>query len=217
MKMNKRRVFWLLCLLPCLLGCSSRLPYHAWYLGFGVPDYMEAWIETADAVDIDDRVFRRAASGLPSIQSPKNLNGDPRGWPERPGMGSGKHVIGADVPRLVYVRWQSLVEPQTYEAYIVIPKATQQAMLKGEKTFCAADAKWITGYRNVITVGLAPGGVAKVWLLGACLAPFEVTRVQGEVVKVGPSRGKSAGQYAYPPSPTAKAYIEKYGIPYGSW
>jgi hypothetical protein len=214
--MIKRRVFWLLCLLPWLVGCSNRLPYHAWYLGFGVPDYMEAWIETADAVDIHDRVFRRAASGLPSIQSPKNLNGNSRGWTKHPGMGSGKHVIGADVPRLVYVRWQSMVEPQTYEAYIVIPKATQQAMLKGEKTFCAADAKWITGYRKAITVGLAPGGVAKVWLVGACLKPFEVTRVQGEVVKRGPYDGKSGGKHR-PLSDTAKAYIEKNGVPYGSW
>jgi hypothetical protein len=33
------------------------------------------------------------------------------------------------------VRWQSLVEPQTYEAYIVIPELIQQAMVKPEKAF----------------------------------------------------------------------------------
>ncbi|WP_438866150.1 DUF2931 family protein [Pseudomonas abieticivorans] len=202
-----------------LSGCTSgagRLPYDAWWLGLGAPHYMEVWIETADAVDINDRAFRRAMSGVGG-SSPKNLRGDPRGWPEHPGAGATKRVLGADLPRLLYVRWQSLVEPQTYEAYIVIPKATQQAMLKGEKTFCKADAKWITDYRNMLTVGLAPGGIARVWLGGQCLKPIDVARVQADVVKVGPSGGKNEGRYALPLKPAAKTYIEKYGIPYGSW
>ena len=202
-----------------LAGCAGgahRLPYDSWRLGFGTPNYMEVWIETADAVDVRDRVFYRAMSGIASTQRPKNLKSDPRGWPERPGAGAGKQVLGADLPRLIYVRWQSLVEPQTYEAYIVIPEATRQAMVIGEKAFCRADAKWITGYRDMLTVGLAPGGIAKVWLMGGCLVPIDVTRVQGTVVKKGPYGGKSGGQHR-PLSATSKAYIEKYGIPYGSW
>ena len=42
---------------------------------------MEVWIETADAVDVHDHVFRRAMSGVAAINSPENLKGDPRGWP----------------------------------------------------------------------------------------------------------------------------------------
>ncbi|WP_236209790.1 DUF2931 family protein, partial [Pseudomonas tohonis] len=122
----------------------------------------------------------------------------------------------ADVPRLIYVRWQSLVEPQTYEAYIVIPETARQAMLKGEKAFCKADAKWITDYRNMLTVGLAPGGIAKVWLMGACLPAIDVARVQGSVVKLGPYGGTSGGKHR-PLSAISQAYIEKHGIPYGSW
>ncbi|NWC07668.1 DUF2931 family protein [Pseudomonas agarici] len=211
----------LLCgVLLWLSGCvhgTGRLPYDAWYLGLFVPDYMEVWIETADAVDIQDRAYRRAMSGVASINRSKNLKDDPRGWPKFPGAGKGKLVLGADLPRLIYVRWQSLVEPQTYEAYIVIPEATRQAMLVGEKTYCAADGKWITDYRDMLTVGLAPGGIARVWLRGACLKPIDVARVQGWVVKVGPSGGKNDGRYALPLKPAAKEYIEKYGVPYGSW
>ncbi|MHC8316319.1 DUF2931 family protein [Pseudomonas sp. LB3P31] len=201
-------------------GCAygtNRLPYDSWRLGLFAPDYMQVWIETADAVDVQDHVFRHAMSGVASIHVPENLKGDPRGWPERPGAGAGKQVLGADLPRLIYVRWQSLVEPQTYEAYIVIPEATRQAMIKGEKTYCEFDGKWITGYRNMLTVGLAPGGIARVWVLGACLKPFDVARVVGEVVKKGPDGGNSGGQYALPLKPASKAYIKKYGIPYGSW
>jgi hypothetical protein len=52
--------------------------------------------------------------------------------------------------------------------------------------------------------------------MGPCLDPIEVTRVQGEVVKKGPYGGQSDGHY-YPLSDISKTYIEKYGIPYGSW
>ncbi|MNN96643.1 hypothetical protein D3C81_2156710 [compost metagenome] len=69
----------------------------------------------------------------------------------------------------------------------------------------------------MLTVGLAPGGIAKVWLMGACLSAIDVARVQGTVVKKGPDGGQSGGQYGLPLEPASKAYIEKYGIPYGSW
>ena len=215
----RRSVLFLLGTMLCISGCvarANRLPYDSWRLGFGAPDYMEVWIETAGAVDVYDRVFRRAMSGVAAINTTKNLKGNPRGWPERPGPGADKQVLGADLPRLIYVRWQSLVEPQTYEAYIVIPEATRQAMVEGEKAYCAADGKWITGYRNVLTVGLTPGGITKTWIMGACLKPIEVARVVATVVKEGPYGGTSSGRHR-PLSETSKAYIEKYGVPYGSW
>ncbi|MGE8155193.1 DUF2931 family protein [Pseudomonas vancouverensis] len=217
--MSKLRTILLLGALLGLSGCAkgfNRLPYDAWYLGLFAPNYMEVWIETADAVDVHDRVFRRAMSGVAAINTPKSLKPNSGGWPGYPGSGAGKHVRGADLPRLIYVRWQSLVEPQTYEAYIPIPEATRQAMVKGEKAYCSFDGKWITDYRYMLTVGLAPGGVTKTWIGGPCLPPVEVARVVGTVVKIGPYSGTSNGQHR-PLSETSKAYIEKYGVPYGSW
>ena len=217
--MNKLKALVWLGLLLWLTGCANgahRLPYDSWRLGLGAPNYMEVWIETADVVDVQDRVFRHAMSGVAG-SSPKNLKGDPRGWPKEPGAGAGKHVLGADLPRLIYVRWQSLAEPQTYEAYIVIPEATRQAMVKPETGYCAARGQWREDYRKMLTVGLAPGGIAKVWLMGACLSALDVARVQGSVVMEGPDGGQSGGQYALPLEPESKAYIEKFGIPYGSW
>ncbi|MFJ1339311.1 DUF2931 family protein [Pseudomonas caricapapayae] len=218
--MSKTRTLLLVGIMFWLAGCANgphRLPYDSWRLGFGTPDYMEVWIETADVVDVQDRAFRLAMSGIASTQSRKDLKGDPRGWPQRPGAGAGKQVLGADLPRLIYVRWQSLAEPQTYEAYIVIPEVTRQAMVRPETSYCAARGQWREDYRDMLTVGLAPGGIAKVWLRGACLAPINVARVQGTVVKKGPDGGRSNGQYALPLEPESKAYIEKYGIPYDSW
>ncbi|CAI8763080.1 DUF2931 family protein [Pseudomonas sp. IT-P253] len=217
--MNRLGKLSLLVLTLFLAGCtysSNRLPYDAWYLGFFARNYMEVWIETADAVDIHDRVFRRAMSGVAAINTPKNLKGNPRGWPDVPAAGAGKHVLGAGLPRLIYVRWQSLVEPQTYEAYIPISEATRQAMIKGERVYCDFDGKWITDYRYMLTIGLAPGGVTKTWIGGPCLLPIEVARTVGTVVKEGPYDGTSGGRHR-PLSETSKAYVEKYGVPYGSW
>jgi len=200
----------------CTLANNRSLPYDAWRLGFGAPDYMEVWIETADVVDMQGHVYRRAMSGTSAIRTPKNNKGNPKGWPERPSWGAGKYVMGADLPQTLYVRWQSLVEPQTYEAYIEIPESTRAIMRKKEKVFCAFDGKWITDYREALVVGLAPGGIAKVWVLGPCLPPIEVTRVQGKVDPRGPYEGTSGGKHR-PLSATSKAYVEKFGVPYGSW
>jgi hypothetical protein len=116
----------------------------------------------------------------------------------------------------MYIRWQSLVEPQIYHARIDIPESIRKLMLKGEKTFCRADAKWITDYRKAIVIGLAPGGIVKVWVTGPCLSPIEVTRVQAKIDPTGPNDGLSDGKFVQP-SAESKAYVEKFGIPYGSW
>lgn len=204
-----------------LSGCTNSFGQstHAktWFLGFAAPDYMEVWIETADVVDIRERVFRRAGAGIASVPKPSNNRGNAKGWSSGIGGGAGRDVTGADLPRLIYVRWQSLVEPQTYEAYIVIPESARAIMRKPEKAYCAADGKWITDYRDDIGIGLAPGGIAKVWLGGPCLKAVEILRVVGAVDKRGPDQGRNEGRYALPLSPESKAYIEKFGIPYGSW
>jgi hypothetical protein len=130
--------------------------------------------------------------------------------------GGGKYVKRAALPKQIYVRWQSFVESQIYHTRIDIPQPVRDIMLKGEKTFCRADGKWITGYRKAIVIGLAPGGIAKGWVTGPCLEPIEFGRVQANVYPTGPNDGLSNGKFG-PPSAESRAYIEKFGIPYGSW
>ncbi|VEF11257.1 Protein of uncharacterised function (DUF2931) [Pseudomonas fluorescens] len=198
------------------MAYAASLPYDAWRLGFSAPDYMEVWIETADVVDMQGQVYRRAMSGISAIQTPSNHKGNPKGWPARSGWGKGKYVTGADLPKNIYVRWQSLAEPQTYQVGIDIPESAREIMRRGEKTYCTATGKWITGYRKAIAIGLAPGGIAKVWVLGPCLTPIEVTRVQAEIDPRGPYEGKSGGTYDSL-SDISKKYVDKFGVPYGSW
>ena len=200
----------------CTFSNSQSMPYKSWHLGFTAPDYMEVWIETADVVDINDHVYPRAASGIASMQAPPNNAGNPSGWPKRGPVGGGRRVTGADLPKQIYVRWQSLVEPQTYLMVIKIPEATREIMRKGEKAYCAADGKWITGYRQSIGIRLIPGGIARVWVGGPCMTSIEVTTVKAIIDPRGPYEGNSGGEYDSL-SDVSKAYVEKFGVPYDSW
>ena len=89
-------------------------------------------------------------------------------------------------------------------------------MIKPEWVFCQGSKEWRNDYRKMITLGMAPGGIVKVWVGGACLDFKEVGRFQAEVEPLGPYIGKSKGQYI-PLEPENKAYIDQHGIPYGSW
>ncbi|MBX9755387.1 MAG: DUF2931 family protein [Pseudomonadaceae bacterium] len=205
-----------LLLSSCAVGAGKSMPYERWFLGFAAPAYMEVWIETAQVVDIQKQAFRGAGGGIASVATPPNNQGNPKGWVNNSGGGKGRYVTGADLPRLIYVRWQSMVEPQTYEVFIEIPESAREIMRKAETTYCPHSDKPITDYRSDIGIGLAPGGIAKVWLSGPCLNPVEITRVEATIVKVGPDGGKSGGRYD-PLTEPSKAYVEKFGIPYGSW
>lgn len=203
-----------------LTGCTHTkrqlLPYESWYLGFSAPAYMEVWIETADVIDIEGQIFRRAMAGTSSILTPPNNSGDPRGWPNRPSLGSGKYVTGANLPEKIHVRWQSLVEPQTYKMVVNITDSTRKLMIKSEKAFCTFDGKWIAQYRNRIGIRLVPGGIGKVWVGGPCISPIEIATIKAEIDPRGPYEGKSGGKHR-PLSAVSKAYVEKFGVPYDSW
>ncbi|MCY1550501.1 hypothetical protein D9M68_867600 [compost metagenome] len=63
-----------------LSGCATgahRLPYESWRLGFGTPNYMEEWIETADVVDRcihgPARLSRRPCRSSPCATIPLGL------------------------------------------------------------------------------------------------------------------------------------------------
>ncbi|UVE17933.1 DUF2931 family protein [Pseudomonas sp. LS44] len=209
-----------LLLAACATGQERpKLPYDAWEVGVFAPSYMEAWIESVDVIDQRGLVFEHVHGGVASITNPANSKGNPAGWPKNPG-GSTKSVGGVDLPEIIFVRWQSLAEPQTYNVRINISKEMRNAMVSRGPVACPWKGDWgkevTTGYRKFISIGLAPGGIAKVWLQGSCMESIEVGRFEAAISKVGPYDGTSGGKHR-PLSKEAKGYIDKYGIPYGSW
>jgi len=204
------------CFLALLLtGCTSsqgrpKLPYDAWYIGIAAPRYMEVWVESVDVVDQRGLAFERVHAGVAGYTR------KPEGWHN--GGGSMKSIGNVDLPEIIFVRWQSLVEPQTYNVRINIPQWVRDEMVKPQRAFCQWDGKWIDNlYRKTISVGMVPGGIAKVWVGGPCLAFKEIGRFQAKIDKRGPNEGLSDGEYYRAPTEAARKYIQDYGIPYGSW
>lgn len=66
-------------------------------------------------------------------------------------------------------------------------------------------------------LGLAPGGIVQAWVRDQCHNVVKIARTNAEIEPLGPSQGKTDGRYAYKINENTKRYIDKYGIPYGSW
>jgi hypothetical protein len=211
-----KRLMLIVGLLFGLNACSSgprvaappKLPYYAWNIGLVAPQHMEVWVESVDVLDQRGFEYFRVYGGVASYA------GEVKGWPKQ--GAAGKPINNVDLPDKIYLRWQSLVEPQAYTVGIEIPQWVRDEMIKPERVFCHGAKKWKVDYRDIINLGMAPGGIVKVWVGGACLEDKEVGRFQAKIHPLGPYQGKSNGEYV-PLEPENKAYVEKHGIPYGSW
>ncbi|WP_165668798.1 DUF2931 family protein [Metapseudomonas otitidis] len=200
-----------LLLLP-LSGCASggpKLPYPTWYIGVGAPRHMEVWVESVDVVDRRNLAFEGVYSGVASYGAKT------AGWWQG-GAGS-MPINNVDLPNLIFVRWQSLVEPQVYKLRITIPQWVRDEMVKPQRTVCVHSTQEVTRFRHDISIGLAPGGIVKVWVGGPCLKAKEVGRFVGVVEPRGTHKGYRGGHFTLKPSEAARAYIEQHGIPYDSW
>ncbi len=207
-------VFW-------LAGCqatdplSGRQDPHArwWSLGFTEPNFMTVWVEDSAVVDINGHLFRRTGGGRAAGGEPVQPGELAKGWD---GVGGdGKAVVGADLPQRIYVRWQSAVEPQTYRAWVEIPEHARELMRESLSRRCPEQPDIPSPYRATVSLGLAPGGIVQVWVWDKCYRPVKVARAQAEVEPLGPHLGRASNYY--PQSEPSKRYIERYGIPYGSW
>ncbi|MHC8401712.1 DUF2931 family protein [Pseudomonas sp. MDT1-17] len=217
-----KRFIMLLAIL-LIAGCQSADPLSAkndprsqwWDLNFVEPLYMKIWVEDSAVEDINGKLFHHTGGGSASGGEPEDGTESAKGW--RGVGGSGKPVIGADLPKRIFVRWQSMVEPQTYKVWIDIPEQARQLMVTSVMKRCPETPEQEGRYMASVYLGLAPGGVVQVWVRDSCHRPVEVARAQAEIEPLGPSQGKNEGRYGYPVSEKSKRYIEKFGIPYGSW
>ena len=214
--------FWL-GVLP-LSGCLAVEPRSGesdaknlwWSLSFVEPTYMKVWVEDTAVEDIKGRMLRRTGGGTAASDEPAGDAEFARGWNENVSSGT-RGVVGADLPKRIYVRWQSVVEPQTYRAWVDIPEEARQILHASVNERCPDRPAQPANYRAKVYLGLAPGGIVQAWVLDKCMKPIKAARVQADVEPLGPSQGKNEGRYAYPVSEKSKLYIERYGIPYGSW
>jgi len=176
---------------------------------------MKVWVEDSSVLDIKNRTFFKAGGSTAAGGEPEDGTESARGWGTV--SGSGIPVTGADLPKLIFVRWRSISEQKTYKGFIEIPESARQLMVDSTYQRCPETPERTARYMASLYVGLAPGGVLQAWVRDSCHRPIQVAHAQGELEPLGPEQGKHGGRYAYPVSEKAKRYIDKYGIPFGSW
>lgn len=216
--MKKLLALWALLLMS---GCESD-PLSGkndpkllwWQLGFFGPSYMQGEVEFSVVEDIHGKRFNRPMGGyIGNSYSPFHTE-PARGWSSKGGPPKG--VVGADLPKRIFVRWQSVVESKTYKGWVEIPEEGRQRMRASTERRCAETPEQAALPFAKVSIGMAPGGVMKVMVLDSCYDSYEVARGQAEIEPLGPHLGASGGKY-YPLSEESRRYIEQYGIPFGSW
>ncbi len=206
-----------------LTGCQSAdslssgndRKYPWWTLEFVGPTYMTGWVEASLVEDIQGRLINHGSGGVIGNADVGYETEFAQGWPQ--GLAGGpREVIGADLPKRIFVRWQSVVEPQTYRAWIDIPEEARKIMHASTRRRCA-DTGRSARYMAAVYLGLAPGGTVQAWVRDQCHNAIKIARAHAEVEPLGPSQGQTHGRYAYKINEKTQRYIDKYGIPYGSW
>ena len=213
----------MLCML-LVSGCQATDPLSVksdpksewWELAFIEPDYMKVWVENSSVQDVTGTIFHKTGGGSAAGGEPEDGTESARGWTGGVG-GSGKRVVGAELPVRIWVRWQSIVEQKTWQASVDIPEEARQLMVSSVNQRCPQTPDQEARFMASVYLGLAPGGVVQVWVRDSCNHPVKVARAQAEIEPLGPSQGKNDGRYAYPVNEKTKRYIDKYGIPYESW
>lgn len=184
-----------------------------WSIDFQGPSYMEGYVENSTVEDVEGRIIDNRSWGVIGTDAPDDGTESARGWY---GVTSNvRPVTGAALPRRIYVRWQSVVEPQTYRGWVEIPEEARKVMRTSTGRRCPQTKR--SRYVASLILGLAPGGAVQVWARDSCGKAIKVARAQAEIEPLGPSQGKNEGRYAYTISDESKRYIERFGIPYGSW
>ena len=186
----------------------------AWSLTFHGPSYMQGWVEGTAVEDINDRTITKPGTGSIGSGDPGLDQEYARGWPGL--AGNYYPMTGADMPKRVFVRWQSIVEQKTYKRWVDIPVYAREIMRGSTARRCPDWPDHEATYSAAMRIGLAPGGVIRVWVENNCGANILVARAQADIETLGPYQGKSNGQYR-PQEEPSQRYIERYGIPYGSW
>jgi hypothetical protein len=178
-----------------------------WTLYVVAPAYMEAAVEALKVQDNRNHWFnipQDRAAGLEQTV----------GWDKGDWYSGGLSADSAGAPMEIYLRWESLVEPQTYSWTFTVPESIRQKM--AQKEWATWQGKTEQFCRHNMVIGVAPGGRTIVWLDGSVLSRVEVARGKAEVEPLGSGQGWGKG-YAYPLSDEAKKYIKEHGVPYGSW
>ncbi len=187
--------------------------YLPWTVSHLAPDLMEAYLNGIVVFDIRNRMNPSVVRGSPSMRRPVRDDEVSVGWPSNPGWGS-VTPVNLDLPKTLIVSWRSFVEQQEYHVRIEVSEDTRSQMKIAHRIDCFKNDGRDHYYRNNLVVGMAPGGIVKLWVNGPCLDAIEVGRFVAQRDRPDPAREGYATRAL---SEETKAYLKANPIPFDSW
>ena len=124
---------------------------------------------TSAVEDIKERIIYDIAAGVAGSSDHENGTENARSWV---GIGgAGMPVTGADLPKRLFVRWQSIVERKTYAGWIDISESTRDIKRNSTAQRCHETPEFTANPSAALNLGLAPGGIIQVWVWTTVSAP----------------------------------------------
>ncbi|KMM77943.1 DUF2931 family protein, partial [Pseudomonas psychrophila] len=164
----------------------------SWSLDIDAPFYMQGMIELIVVEDIHGRYFRRPGGGTVGGDDPGLDREYARGW--GPVGGNIYSISSIDLPKRIFVRWQSIVEQKTYKGWVDIPERGRSIMRGSTARRCPDWPDYPANPMISAVLGVAPGGVIRVWANDNCLNDNLIAGAQAEIEPLGPFQGKSNGR-----------------------
>jgi hypothetical protein len=136
-----KRLICLATLVLSLIACegvskllpSPNLPYTAWNIRFAAPKHMEVGVETVDVLDQRGLALSRPWGHCePYGQGQELASGSIRGQTHR----------NVDLSDQIFLRWQSLGEPQAYRIKIHAPQWVRGEMVKRQRVLYEWNHQW---------------------------------------------------------------------------
>lgn len=138
-------------------------------------------------------------------------------WNDRLGATQAYYNKGKAVPLMLRFCWDSIIDKKSYETLVTFGDGTREQMVT---LYSDSYRPGQTYYRNVMIIGLAPGGKVRIWL-GDRGDPVveqkdaKITTWSGDKMDMCVGVTKSDFSYGY--DQDIKDFIKGKTWPYGSW
>ncbi len=182
-------------------GCSawSKADDTLWMIRIAAPQHYEVWVTDMFLEKSGERSWRQPIGTVGCCW--KGARG-----PTGPGGRADPF------PELILVKWFSYAEQKYYTKIIQVPEDLLDRMREPATYVTQVDVR--SGPRNLLTIGLAPGGTVVVWISNQIGNEIEVMRMQATELPGDPSRFTER----------TKGYLERngdylreHGIPTEGW
>uniref|UniRef100_UPI000AD8765A DUF2931 family protein n=1 Tax=Xenorhabdus eapokensis TaxID=1873482 RepID=UPI000AD8765A len=195
---------------------SEPLPYDKWWFQIYTPKYFPASVSFVQFQDEDNYIVQKFMNdgAQSSIQSLTD-------WSKELGGGPGSSVKnhGEALPLRMMICWDSVIDKKSYQTTFDFTPDVRQLM---REPYIGRRVKGHIFYRDIIFVGLAPGGAARAWLRGydknngdnILVATGE--SVSGDNMTVCQDKTNYPDGYAEY-SKRIKDFIKGKKYPYGEW